>query len=365
MDISALWTTVKTKLIDSPRTASSTITIAADHVETESVGAPDASFKSEADYFQVIINEMYLTRERHWFDKIDPVVYVVSQFSYNGASQVVPVLVGPTLLKDKGIPESVAKGTIFRNTSVAGPFPYRGKGLTLAVVLCEARSDNPLKPLLSVIESTSAALGFSPVTGPYTKVAEALINGFGALVGSGGVVPLVGLRDSYGPSYGTTFGPSYFALIDAPDVAAERLWVRNHRLMEGPSLATATEYRGADFVLYSIGCPKGNRRDDIDELPFSDLWKRVQKEAASPIEEPNYKNAKGLMATLFQEILLSPDLTEPQGDELVNKFQERMQDIHKRAVKLGAMAGAAEAADDGATERLKRIRSAAVAILES
>ena len=320
MDFNTVWNAVKTHIINSPRKSPSTIRIPPDHVDKNRNRPPvdknrnrpaEDNFKSDTDYFHVVINEMYLTRARNWFDKIDPVVYVLSEFSYNGAPQVVPVLVGPTLLKDKGITENVTNGIIFRNTAVAGPYPYRGKGLTLAVILCEARSDNPLKPLLSMVESTSDALGFSPVTGPYTKVAEILIDGFGALLNSGGVTPLVGLRDSYGPSYGTAFGPSHFALIDTPHVDAERLWVRDSRLVLGPSLETAT-----DIATRTSSCTASVASTRTAGTTWTNChsgMKRIQKEAASPIDDPNYKNAKTMMATLFQEILLSPPIHREPG----------------------------------------------------
>jgi hypothetical protein len=360
MNFATFWKTVQTKIVESKRETPSAIAIRRDHIDKNRDQLLEFNFKRDADYFQVTINEMYLTLARRWLNQIDPVVYVVSEFSYNGTPQVAPFLVGPMLLKDRGVPEKVNNGVIFRNTSVVGPHPYRGKGLTLTVILCEARSDNPLKPLLRVVESTAAALGFSPALGPYTKVAEVLINGFDALMSSGGVTPLAGLRDSYGPSFGTAFRPAYFALIDKPNVSADTLWVRDNRLVQGPSLVQAKEYRDADFVLYSIGCPEENRRDDVSELPFRDLWRRVEKEAASAVEDPNYKNATTMMATLYQEILLSPDLTEAHGDELADKYHARMVEIHERAKKLGLQAGAEEPQQD----RASRARTMALALLK-
>jgi hypothetical protein len=364
VDLGKFWNTVQTKILNSPRESPSTVVIPRDHVDKNHDKSLDANFKSDLDYFQVVINEMYLTRDRHWLNEIDPVVYVVAEYSYNGAPQVTPFLVGPMLLKDRGVPDNINKGIIFRNTSVVGPHPYRGKGLTLTVILCEAHSANPLKPLLRVVESTAAALGFSPALSPYTKVAEVLMNGFDALLNSGGVTPLVGLRDSYGPQFGTSFRPAYFALIDKPGVATDTLWVRNNQLVKGPNLKDAKEYRDADFVLYSIGCPDENRRDDVSQLPFEALWARAEKEAASPVEDPNFKNAKTMMVTLYQEIVGSPDLTEPQGDELADKYNARLDVVHEKAKKYGAHAPGGDVADP-AQERRNRARATALSLIKS
>ena len=360
MSIAQLWNSVQTKIVNSPRTSPSVISIPRNHIDKNENGALDFSFKSDAHYFQVVINEMYLRNDREWFNKIDPVVYVVSEFTYNGKPQVSPFLVGPSMLKNRGIPDNVANGVIFRNTSVAGPYPYRGKGLTLTVVLGEAKSQNALKPLLRVIENTSDALGFSPVLMPYTKVANVLMSGFDALFNAGGVDPLVGLRDSYGPNFGTTFQPAYFALIDKEKVPAESLWVKENQLTMGPSLKASQPYRDADFVLYSIGCPDENRRDDLDQMAFEELWLRVQKEAATPVDDPDYKNARTLMVNLYQQIVLSPDLTEAQADTLADTYHDRMEKIHQRARKMAPMA-AGDLSDE--QKRMARLRERALAIL--
>lgn len=360
MSIAEWWNSVQTRIINSPRKSPSVVTILRDHIDKNENGTLDFSFKSDTHYFQVIINEMYLGNDREWFSKIDPVVYVLSEFTYNGKAQVSPFLVGPTMLKNRGIPENVANGIIFRNTSVAGPYPYRGKGLTLTVVLCEAKSANVLKPLLRVIENTSEALGFSPVLMPYTKVANVLMSGFDALFNAGGVDPLVGLRDSYGPNFGTKFEPAYFALIDKEGVPAESLWVKKNQLTVGTSLKASQPYREADFVLYSIGCPDENLRDDLDQLPFEELWQRIQKEAATPVDDPDYKNARTLMVTLFQEIVGSPDLTEAQADAVADKYQERMARIHEKAKKIATMAPG-DLTDE--QKRAARTRQRALAIL--
>jgi hypothetical protein len=360
MSIDQLWNAIQTRIIESPRTSPSVLTIPRDHVDKNTDGSLDFAFRSDTHYFQVIINEMYLRRDRRWLTDIEPVVYVVSEFTYNLKAHISPFLVGPTLLKSRGIPDNVADGTILRNTSVAGPYPYRGKGLTLTVVLCESKSDNVLRPLLRVVENTAEALGFSPLLAPYTKVANVLMSGFDALFNAGGVSPLVGLRDSYGPNFGTKFMPSYFALIDKENVSPDTLWVRENQLMHGSSLKSSKPYRDADFVLYSVGCPDDNVRDDMDELPFEALWQRVQKEAATPVDDPDYKNARTLMSALYQEIVLSPDLTEAQADALADTYFDRMSKIHERAKRVGLLSPA-DAADE-AQRRLARARERALAI---
>ncbi|TMC60945.1 MAG: hypothetical protein E6J26_00540 [Chloroflexi bacterium] len=357
------WNRLAQALQNTPRTSPSTITIPRDHVDLNPHGELDSAFKAGQHYFQVLVNEMYLTKQRQWLDKIDPLVYAVCEFNYDNKPQVMPFVVGPGMLKRLGVPDQYANGIIFRNTSISGIRPYRGGGLTLSIVLCEASVGNYVTPLLRVIESAANALDFSPALSPYMKVATLVMDGFESLFNTGGIKPLVGLRDSFGPNFGTPFRPTYFALIDAPNVNPQSLWVRDNQLVEGAELHSAKPYRQADFVLYSIVVPSDNKRDDVDALPFGDLWGRVKKDAASPVDKPDYESAKTNMAALYQSILLSPDMTEPQADELADQYAKRMQSIHERAVSIGHMDG--EVADTREQARLAQARSKSLAILKS
>lgn len=363
MELAELWNKIQTNILNSPRVQPSVVAIPRDQIDRNRDGALDFTFGAHQHYFNVVVNEMFLGSARKWFSTIEPLVYVVSEFTYRGKRQVAPFVVGPGLLKERGVPDPFAGGTILRNTSVCGPHPYRGGGLTLSVVLCSVQTGNALRPALQVMESVAGALGFSPALSPYVKVAAALLDGFEALFTSGGVTPLAGFRDSFGPAAGNPFRPGYFALIDSPGVDPRRLWVRDNQLCEGSSLETATPYRSADFVLYSIGWP-GETRDDVEELPFNELWERVKQEAASPVEDPNYRNAKQLMAALYQSIVVSPDLTEPHADALAEQYAARMKKIHADAVKYGMMAGE-EKEPSRERQRLDRARKLSLALLAS
>jgi hypothetical protein len=356
------WKTIAQTLKSSPRQSPSIVTIPRNHIDENQDGSLDVPFKRDQHYFVVMISEMYLANERKWLNAIDPLVYVVSEFTYEGKPQVVPYLVGPAMMKRLGVPDQYADGIMFRNTNVSGVRPYRGGGLTLTIVLCEAKGDNYLRSVLQVVESTASALDFSPALSPYAKVASVVLDGFESLFNSGAVSPLVGLRDSFGPNFQIPFRPGYFALIDQSGVDPQGLWVRDKQLLQGPSLKAAEPYRQADYVLYSIAGPQNNVRDDVDTLPFNDLWTRVRREAASSVEDPNYKSAKAQMVALYQDIVSSPELTEPQADALAEQYASRMQAVHERAVRLGNLGDEEVPPEEKA--RLDSARSKSLAILK-
>src|SRR5436309_885560 len=84
----------------------------------------------------------------------------------------------------------------------------------------------------------------------YIKVADVVLGGVETLLGLATTKPLVALRREFDPDGQDVFEPGYFALIHKSEneVAADRLWVRGNRLVQGDSLAAATPYRDADYV---------------------------------------------------------------------------------------------------------------------
>src|SRR3712207_343875 len=75
------------------------------------------SFQPNTHYFQVRVNEMFLANERQWFSVYDPMIFVVSEFTYDKRVEAVPFVVGPALMEQHKQP--VPQGMIFADTRVA------------------------------------------------------------------------------------------------------------------------------------------------------------------------------------------------------------------------------------------------------
>ncbi|MBL9172122.1 MAG: hypothetical protein JNL10_01185 [Verrucomicrobiales bacterium] len=285
-------------------------------------------------YFEVRVNELFLTASRKWLAELDPLVVVVAEFTYDREERTLPFLVGPALVKKLGA--QAPQGMLLQNTRVAGLHPYRGGRLGLTVVLCESRVKDHGRELLELIEGTAAAFGAAAALGAYLKVARVILDGVDSFLGFGETVPLAGLRTEFDSDQSHPLTPGYFVLINRPDVDPATLWVREGQLLQGTSAATARPYRGADFVLYSVMRPADNERDDLTTLPFYPLWERVQAEAAHPSEE-HFKSAKVNLAALYQAMVASPDLNPTQADTLIDRYAARMKAIHERAVGLSTL----------------------------
>ena len=130
--------------------------------------------------------------------------------------------------------------------------------------------------------------------------------------------------------------PGYFALIDMDEkeLKADELWVRNRRLLYGESLADAKPFRDADYVLYSIA--QTSKRGDWSTLPFYPQYNRVVEEASVPTDE-NWLSAKANMLSLYQAMMLSPDLIRKQAFALTEKYKAEIKEIHETAVDMAKL----------------------------
>jgi hypothetical protein len=319
-----------------------------DHVQ-DAAGMP---LEAEQHYFEVRINEMYLSYARQWFDAYDPMVLAVSEFTYNGQPAVVPFVVGPAMLKKLG--SELPQGMIFADTCVAGPHPYREDGIAVTVVLYRVSRENYVRKLLRIIESAATALDFANALSAYMKVADVVLDGIEALTGTDGSAdPIIGIHKAFDSTE-----TGYFALIDTVQSSPEvgKLWVRDQRLVYGQSLVDAAPFREAEYVLFSVAAVA---RKDVSKLPFYQTWQQVVQEANKSSKQDIWESAKVNMAALLGMLDTSPDLTAPHATALGDEWIATMNRMHQRAVGLSNLGPQEEAeASD-----LDHIRSKALAVL--
>jgi hypothetical protein len=155
------------------------------------------------------------------------------------------------------------------------------------------------------------------------------MDGVDALFGMDDTEPIVGHRWEYNDGVSPWLQPGFFALIDADekDVNVDRLSVVGGRLRDGGD-RTAPSFRRSDFLLYSLRVLE--RRNDVGELAFYDLFKKALIAAASD-ESGSWDRAKAGLVTLYQEMLTSPDLTWNQVQELFEEFKTQLVAAHKAA----------------------------------
>jgi hypothetical protein len=320
-----------------------------------------AALRANEQYFEIRINEIFLSYKRKWFTTYDPMVLVVSEFSYAGQKTVAPFVVGPTMVEKFGSEVSNNKapqGMVFADTCVAGPHPYRGGDIAVTVILYRTQRQDSARKLLALVENAATVLDFVVPVGTYAKMAGLVLDGVETLTGTGGPMdPLIGRRDAFKP-----VKPGYFVLTNAPASSLNDLWVRNKQLVQGTSIKKAAPFRDvvqdADYVLYSVTT---TQRDDVSTLPFYQAWERVREEANKSSTKPIWENTKANMAALMGMIDTSPDLTETHASRLIDEWIAKMKRRHDRAVALADMG---EAQQPAAASDLDHIRAKAVSVLE-
>lgn len=323
----ALWQNVR----QSAAVVPTRVAIPVDHIDKH-LGLP---FLANHHYFQVRLNEMFLSYSREWFSGYLPMAVFISEYLYDRERRIVPFVVGPGLVEQKGF-QIPNQGMIFANTRVAGLHPYRGGRLAVTVILYRIRRTNYVRNLIRVLESAVGLLDVSMPFASYTTIGAVILDGIEALFAIGDTDPIIGWRQEFDPDAGDALSPGYFALINKPEaeVDASTLWVIEDQLCAGQSAETARPLRDSEYLLYSL--LQANERSDLEALPFQPVWERIVTEASYP-SEAHWQSAKANMVSLYQTISTSPDLTAPHAARLAEQYVERMKELHLRAAALGEL----------------------------
>ncbi|HEY1248441.1 MAG TPA: hypothetical protein VGE97_05600 [Nitrososphaera sp.] len=326
-----------TTISESQREVPFKAVIGYDHVQNGE-GDRFSNFRANEQYFEVKINEMFLSKSREWYKKYDPMVFAISEFNYGTELQIIPFIVGPNLIEKYGKKMDIPLGMIFSDTQVTGLYPYCGGPLSLTVILYGITRENYAQDFLRMVERMTGLFEFTNSLSIYTKIANVVMDGFETIIGLKDTKALIGMRREFSPDSGDAFQPCYFVLIDTPEdeIDINKLWVNRRQLMYGPTIEDAYPFRDADFVLYSIS--QSIERTDLTRLPFYSLWQRVRKEAMVPRLDA-WESAKSNMLALYQEIMTSPDLTKSHASRLIDVYRTEMKQLNQEAIKTAELGG--------------------------
>ncbi len=291
-------------------------------------------FQPHLHYFQVRVNEMYLSRRREWFTTYDPLVFTVTEFIYHRRQVALPFVVGPTMLEAYGRP--LPLGMLFTNTRIAGPYPYRGGRIALAIVLYRVRRDHAIRNVLRLLERVAGVVDVADMVHTYIKLADVLLDGMETLLSADATEPRIGVRLELDPAATGEIRPGYYVLLEPPatQVNPAHLRVREQQLWYGADAVSAEPFRSSDYVLYSL--MQTSERSDLTTLAFYPLYEQVLAAAIHPDAE-NWKRARINLLTLIQNIELSPDLTTSQARALSRHYTERVLQAHHHATQIGTL----------------------------
>lgn len=300
-------------------------------------GCAGADIVRDRDYFHVSINELLLSNARTGWATYDPMVVVTTSFLYGGKRISVPAVVGPGLLETRG--NALPQGILLQDTTVAGPYPYRGGPVAISLVFYKLRHRDYAKELLHLVESVWGAVGPAADMGILSKVGGALIEGLDKLVGMGETEAIAAHRTELSPLKPDGFRTCFVALIDGQASGpSEKRRVDCGRL-ETFKDGGWTRYSAANYVLYSI--TSSQRRDDERALSFYPLYERALADAARGGADA-WKSAKATFGELWQQMILSPDLTKAEAAALFDIWRNELLEARDKGknTKMMSMEGA-------------------------
>lgn len=310
---------------------------------------PDLAF--DEAYFAVELNQIRLSSSRRWWVEVDPMVFTVSEFTYDGKATAVPHVVGSGMLQKYGQP--IPGGFLFDNTMVAGLHPYKGGRISVTTILYEVPRTNHAQQLLSLVDVAAGLFAAATNLGAYLTVARVMLDGVEAVLGIDGARPIIGRRHELAPDLGDDLGSGYFALVDG-QVDSHLLWVDDHRLVRrDEATGDLIDLSGLDYLLHSIRSVR--RRTDLSQLAFGTTVRQAESLAISDASEGGWKRAKAMMLTAFAEIVDSPDLVRGHGDDLRAELGHRLKSLHEEAQASADMGAAVT--DLGRSARMADVTS--------
>jgi hypothetical protein len=318
-----LWSTLKAGHVPLPEVK----TLSPDRcLPANSAGYPILRDKM---YFEIRVNQLYLAENRKWWAEFDPLVVVVVEFSYGNGHAVLPVIIGPNLIRRQSNSDQALHGVVLQDVRVIGPHPYRGGDVDLSVSFYKVERTNHAAGLLKVIDELSATLGAPGEMLVAAKVGGALLQGVESLLGMKESIYLSGHRLSLAPSPLDPMKASFSALV-VPPVQADMssLCVRDRRLF-----LQDAPYTASDFVLLSVSGK--TERGDENMLPFYSL--KTEGLAAIFDGDEGLKRGKALLLSGYQQMRKGPDVTKEEAGRLFEDWANEFEVEKKRLERMRSM----------------------------
>jgi len=226
---------------------------------------------------------------------------------------------------------------------VNGPHPYRGGDVGILVSFFAVEGGHHARGLFKCVDSLSEAIGGAAEMATIAKAGSALLAGLDGLLGLQETTYLAGHRVSTAFSPLDPFRTGFTVLITPPTPDIAELRVDGRRLQAMAPGGGFRSYRQSDYVLLSI--IGDDARGDENLLPFYPLKLRALEAVWDG--EGGTKRAKANLASAYQEMRRSPDLTAAEAGRLLDLWLQELTAEQERARRIRAMSspGSAPARD--------------------
>jgi hypothetical protein len=277
------------------------------------------SFKTNNDYVIVRLGSMFLKDSRVLWLKLSPLAHATVDMTGRTAPRSDTAVIGPAQFGD--LATAPADRTLVLNQRLSGPRVWRGGDLNVAAGFFAVPKDQAAAALLNTLGQL-AGLGI-PGLKEASQVAGIVKSGVEGLIGLNGTKPVLGVKITLGdpqsaPS-GTEAVPCVLAGIAAPaeEVNFDNLWVREGRLLSGPSAASLQAFDKYDHFLIVIEC--GPPRQDWRGLPAL-APHETEFDAALRATSVSRKDTEAKLNDVFAcfdaDLTAEAELTDPDKDRI-------------------------------------------------
>jgi len=274
-------------------------------------------FERDASYFEIRLLEMFLRDRIEYGSTYIPSIVALCEFLYDGEQRSIPFFVGNNLLKKI---ETYTQNEYieFLNTRLIGPTPYLGDDVALFIGLFRVETANLFKSLFNFLENLASTFDATQIS-KYIDIAGICSSGLASLLGIDEMKLRIGNWDVFTSTHNDPkqFKECYLSYINCTDgkLTPNDLWIRDARLWTGPDESSLRPVRDYDYCIVRIKHLPD--RDDYTKLSFHSLW----KEAVELIWSEKQIEAELKMASLGQQMAVSPDLTTTHRHGLIRVYR--------------------------------------------
>lgn len=276
--------------------------------------------ENDQAYFLVRLKEMYLRSTRKLWRKFYPMLHGYVTYGKKDEHAVV----GPGQLKELG--DANLDRIVNLNYRLSGPLAYKGGDVSILAGLYSIPGQDASKALIDTI-STVANLG-GLVTSQYAQIANVVKQGIESVAGLSEARLELGISDTFYPK--NPFRSGYYLGISAAeaDIAMNRLWLREGRLVQGEDPVIAQPFEDYDYFVLEV--ERREKREDWQGLPgiieFEDKFAAVMKDE-SLTTDAKRKRLTALWPGFSEALQTSPLLIRPDRENIALSVSE---DLNRR-----------------------------------
>jgi len=291
------------------------------------VAAPAGRFKSNQTYFQVVVNQLYVSQDRRLWVEREHLGAVWMGFRYDGAQRSVPFVVGRDLLVDRvnNLPQGAR--IEFLDVRVGKIYPYSGEGLALYLGLWSTPTIDWATGIFGALDTIASKLTVAASLSQALELVDVLNQGMSTVLGLNAVEAHLNLYQEFqDPSAGDVgvLQPGYFVIIDAPGVSfdASGLQVIDGRLHIVRNGDAPKPFFDHDFLLFSIVYYANHpAATDMFEKQYENVLTALISSKSDPAR---LSQAAQEYHSLQSHIVTSPDLTRGDKNALIAQYSQSL-----------------------------------------